>query len=335
MTTGTSETKAYRVWLTNENKLKISRDVIILDDDVDNNNIKIINEEHLLSENEFINNEDNEHEENMIRNYDNNTSINDGFKGFSPASISKSNQNEGIGAMRIMKRGVELRGQAAVLDNLIASTISSRNGRNLMLESWSNFTATTRAANGHISARLTLNEKQVDLITKSFEIASLDGETLFSADREQVVVGATLLKVTGVGGATFHGSLETSLVRSESGLGLRLESSTRALEVRASERVVVESRAGEILTNSLLDLTLQSVEGAVKLDAKIIILKGLTIQIKFTHDDQRQHYQSIPKNRSITNEEKLSVYQLCACANGKLFLARPDGICQADNTICY
>ncbi|XP_044007390.1 zeta-sarcoglycan-like isoform X2 [Aphidius gifuensis] len=243
--------------------------------------------------------------------------------------------SEGIGAMRIMKRGVELRGQAAVLDNLIASTISSRNGRNLMLESWSNFTATTRAANGHISARLTLNEKQVDLITKSFEIASLDGETLFSADREQVVVGATLLKVTGVGGATFHGSLETSLVRSESGLGLRLESSTRALEVRASERVVVESRAGEILTNSLLDLTLQSVEGAVKLDAKIIILKGLTIQIKFTHDDQRQHYQSIPKNRSITNEEKLSVYQLCACANGKLFLARPDGICQADNTICY
>ncbi|KAF7993732.1 hypothetical protein HCN44_010327 [Aphidius gifuensis] len=93
MTTGTSETKAYRVWLTNENKLKISRDVIILDDDVDNNNIKIINEEHLLSENEFINNEDNEHEENMIQNYDNNTSINDGFKGFSPASISKSNQN--------------------------------------------------------------------------------------------------------------------------------------------------------------------------------------------------------------------------------------------------
>ncbi|XP_044014006.1 uncharacterized protein LOC122856399 [Aphidius gifuensis] len=67
MTTGTSETKAYRVWLTNENKLKIK--------------------------NEFINNEDNEHEENMIQNYDNNTSINDGFKGFSPASISKSNQN--------------------------------------------------------------------------------------------------------------------------------------------------------------------------------------------------------------------------------------------------
>ncbi|KAF7993778.1 hypothetical protein HCN44_010385, partial [Aphidius gifuensis] len=186
--------------------------------------------------------------------------------------------SEGIGAMRIMKRGVELRGQAAVLDNLIASTISSRNGRNLMLESWSNFTATTRAANGHISARLTL------ILTVKHYFQQIEN-----------VVGATLLKVTGVGGATFHGSLETSLVRSESGLGLRLESSTRALEVRASERVVVESRAGEILTNSLLDLTLQSVEGAVKLDAKIIILKGLTIQIKFTHDDQRQHYQSIPK----------------------------------------
>ncbi|KAF7992474.1 hypothetical protein HCN44_004818 [Aphidius gifuensis] len=107
MTTGTSETEAYRVWLTNENKLKISRDIIILDVDVDNNNIKIINEEHLLSENEFINNEDNEHEENMIQNYDNNTSINDSFKGFSPASISKSNQNN-FSTLRLNKYGVRL-----------------------------------------------------------------------------------------------------------------------------------------------------------------------------------------------------------------------------------
>lgn len=119
----------------------------------------------------------------------------------------------------------------------------------------------------------------------------------------------------------------------------RLESSTRALEIRASERVIVESRAGEILTNALLDLTLQSIEGAIKLDAKIIILKGLKndnpIEIQLTHDDQRQQqYQSIRRNQSITNKEKLSVYQLCACANGKLFLAKPDGICEADNTIC-
>jgi hypothetical protein len=44
---------------------------------------------------------------------------------------------------------------------------------------------------------------------------------LFSADREQVIVGAEMLRVTGDGGAVFQGSVQTPLVRGESGRGLR------------------------------------------------------------------------------------------------------------------
>lgn len=244
--------------------------------------------------------------------------------------------SEGIGAMRIMRNGIELTGQAVVLDNLIASTITSRQAKNLKLESWSNFSATIRAPEGYISAQLTLSGRRADFVTKSFKITNPHGNLIFSADKDEVIIGATLLKVTSIGGAVFHGSVQTSLVRSESGFGLMLESATRALEIRASERVVVESRAGEILTNSLLDLTLQSIEGAVKLDAKIIILKGLTVDdtVQFTIDDEPQKYPSVRRNRSLTDEKKPSVYQLCTCTNGKMFLAKPDGICRADNTIC-
>lgn len=113
----------------------------------------------------------------------------------------------------------------------------------------------------------------------------------------------------------------------------RLESATRALEIKAPERVVIESRAGGISATSLSHLTLQSIEGSIKFDANSVFLKGLkvgsTIQRHTLKDQQR------PRNsRSSSDDKDTGVYQLCTCANGKLFLARADGICQADKTIC-
>ncbi|XP_063989502.1 zeta-sarcoglycan isoform X1 [Diachasmimorpha longicaudata] len=241
--------------------------------------------------------------------------------------------SEGIGSLKVVPGGVELRGQAAILDALIASSVRSRRGRNLVLESWGNFTASARSHDGRLLARFTLGEDRVDCISKGFRITDPRGGVLFSADREQVVVGASMLKVTGVGGAVFRGSVQTPLVRAESGHGLRLESATRALEIKAPERVVIESRAGDITASSLSHLTLQSIEGAIKFDANSVFLKGLkvagTIQRHNTKEQQR------PRNsRSSSDQRDSSIYQLCTCANGKLFLARPEGICQADKNVC-
>lgn len=54
--------------------------------------------------------------------------------------------------------GIELRGQAAVLDALVASSLRSRRGKNLVLESWSNFTASARSHDGRLLARLTVGK---------------------------------------------------------------------------------------------------------------------------------------------------------------------------------
>ncbi|XP_076236182.1 sarcoglycan delta isoform X2 [Calliopsis andreniformis] len=241
--------------------------------------------------------------------------------------------SEGIGSLKVVPGGIELRGQAAVLDALVASSLRSRRGRNLVLESWSNFTASARSHDGRLLARLTVGEDRVDCVSRGFRITDPKGGILFSADREQVVVGAEVLRVTGDGGAVFQGSVQTPLVRGESGRGLRLESATRSLKISAPQRVVIESWANEISASCLTDLKLQSVHGAIKLDAKTVFMKGLkTASPSQAHSSREQQHSS--RASSHQSQRDTTIYQLCACANGKLFLARSEGTCQADKSIC-
>ncbi|XP_043803133.1 zeta-sarcoglycan isoform X1 [Apis laboriosa] len=248
---------------------------------------------------------------------------------------------EGIGSLKVVPGGIELRGQAAVLDALVASSLRSRRGKNLVLESWNNFTASARSHDGRLLARFTVGEDRVDCVSRGFRITDPQGGILFSVDREQVVVGAEMLKVTGDGGAVFQGSVQTPLVRGESGRGLRLESATRSLKISAPQQVAIESWANEISASCLTDLKLESVHGAIKLEAKTLFMKGLkTASPSQGHSSreqqQQQQQQHSPRTGSSPHQSQrdTTIYQLCACANGKLFLARSEGTCQADKSIC-
>ncbi|GAB1864839.1 SGCZ protein [Camponotus japonicus] len=246
--------------------------------------------------------------------------------------------SEGIGSLKVVPGGIELRGQAAVLDALVASNLRSRRGKNLVLESWSNFTASARSHDGRLLARLTVGEDRVDCVSRGFRITDPRGGVLFSADREQVIVGAEMLRVTGEGGAVFQGSVQTPLVRGESGRGLRLESATRSLKISAPQQVVIESWASEISASCLTDLKLQSIHGAIRLDAKSVYMKGLKtampVQGHSSREQQQQQQQQHSSRSSSTHQRETTIYQLCACASGKLFLAKPEGTCQADKSIC-
>ncbi|KAJ9591020.1 hypothetical protein L9F63_027772, partial [Diploptera punctata] len=52
---------------------------------------------------------------------------------------------------------------------------------------------------------------------RGFRVTDTRGTVLFSADRKEVVVGAEVLRVTGNGGAVFDGTVQTPLVRADSG----------------------------------------------------------------------------------------------------------------------
>lgn len=100
--------------------------------------------------------------------------------------------------------------------------------------------------------------------------------------------------------------------------------------------MVIDSWASEISASCLADLKLQSVHGAIRLDAKSVYMKGLKAATPVQgHSSREQQQQHSGRSSSVHQSQKeTTIYQLCACASGKLFLARPDGSCQADKSIC-
>lgn len=67
---------------------------------------------------------------------------------------------EGMGQLRIVTGGIQLSGQAMVLDALLASSIRSRRGQPITVESSRNFTINTRDEGGRIVNRIFLGESQ-------------------------------------------------------------------------------------------------------------------------------------------------------------------------------
>ncbi|XP_052127999.1 delta-sarcoglycan isoform X2 [Frankliniella occidentalis] len=232
--------------------------------------------------------------------------------------------SEGMGQLRVVRDGLQLNGQAMVMDALIASNIRSRRGQPITIESSRNFTLNVRDEAGAVASQMYLDKNRLECATGGFRVEDSRGRTLFSADKKEVVVGASLLRVTGQGGAVFNSSVQTPAVRADSGSDLRLESPTRRLSVHAPMGVAIESRAGDISASCLTDLKLQSVAGSIRLDAARVMLPGMRMSVAEAGRGQA------PKGRQ-EGRRRDEIYQLCMCGNGKLFLSAAEGLCAADD----
>ncbi|XP_050426502.1 delta-sarcoglycan isoform X2 [Adelges cooleyi] len=234
--------------------------------------------------------------------------------------------SDGMGTIKVVNGGIRLSGHSVVLDRLIASTIRSRVGYPISIESAANISIFARNSQGRLVNSLKLTKDKLECAATSFKVTDTRGEILFSADRSKVIVGAQELKVTGLGGAVFDGSVQTPMVRADSRHDLRLESASRKIELSGPQGVTIESRAGDITASCLMDLKLQSISGAIQIDAAKVFFKGLKT---FSTDPQKD---GKPNLGPTASRDKLpSVYQLCVCGNGKVFMSPPDGQCAADN----
>ncbi|KAG9479798.1 hypothetical protein GDO78_011702, partial [Eleutherodactylus coqui] len=164
----------------------------------------------------------------------------------------------------------------------------------------------------------------VEAQCKRFEVKSNeDGKMLFSADEEEIIIGAERLRVTGTEGAVFGHSVETPHIRAGPSQDLRLESPTRSLTMEAPKGVQISAVAGEFRANCRKELNLQSTDGEIILDAGSIRLANLP-QGSFT-----------PSSSSSVGPRQ-TVYELCVCPNGKLYLspAGASSTCQSSSNIC-
>ncbi|XP_055685232.1 delta-sarcoglycan isoform X2 [Lutzomyia longipalpis] len=238
--------------------------------------------------------------------------------------------SEGMGQLKVVAGGLQLSGQALVLDLLRASTIRSRHGQPIAIESSRNFSINTRDSEGFIENQLFLGHDRVECLASGFRVTDTHGGNLFAVDRDEVAIGANSLRIDGEGGAIFRESIQTPLVRADAGRELRLESPTRSLEMRASQEIFIQSRAGSLDATCLNDLKLHSIAGSIRLDSANILMPNLKTAPPPTG-------QALPSTLSGRQEHQMhnKVYQLCACASGKLFLAAPHSVCAGDeSTVC-
>ncbi|CAL1283121.1 unnamed protein product [Larinioides sclopetarius] len=171
---------------------------------------------------------------------------------------------DGMGNLRVRKDGIRLEGQSVFLKSLYASKIRSRQDQPLRLESARNITINTRNSKGKITSRLNLGDGRLDLLTSQFTIRKSTGDILLKTDGKEVIMAADKMRVTGKGGVTFSGSIQTPVIKSEPSRQLKLESPTRTLRVHAPEGIGIESKTSDISATCLKDFHLQSREGRVR-----------------------------------------------------------------------
>ncbi|XP_055300317.1 delta-sarcoglycan isoform X2 [Sitodiplosis mosellana] len=249
---------------------------------------------------------------------------------------------DGMGQLKIVPGGLQLSGQALFLDVLRASSIRSRHGQPITIESSKNFSINTRDYEGRLDNRLFLGHDKLEILSHHFKVIDTHGAMLFSVNKNEVSIGANALNVEGEGGAVFRESIQTPLIRAEPGKELKLESPTRSLLINAGKDIFIKSGAGNIDASCLNDIRIQS-EGSIRLDSASILMPNLKIvqpagtsssssALPSTYD---HHHQLGQQQQQQPPHHHHKIYQLCACSNGKLFLAMSHSICAGDeSTVC-
>ncbi|XP_048853601.1 delta-sarcoglycan isoform X1 [Brienomyrus brachyistius] len=225
---------------------------------------------------------------------------------------------DGMGNLRITENGLKLEGDSEFLQPLYAKEIQSRPGSPLLLQSSRNITINVLDGKNRMTSQLVAGSAGVQAHGKMFEVKSTAGKLLFSADDQEVVVGAEKLRVLGAEGAVFSNSVETPHVRAEPFKELRLESPTRSLLMEAPKGVQILAEAGDIQATCRSELRLESKDGEITLDAKKIKLPRL------------------PEGKASPMATRQTVYEVCLCPSGKLFLSQAGtgSTCHISNNVC-
>lgn len=229
----------------------------------------------------------------------------------------------GVGPIRIVRGGIHVDGQTWVLDNLVASTITSQTAQPISIHSHRNFTVLVAEPDQPNYSKLFIKRDNLEFSGRALHVNDARGSPVFSASRDEVRIFSDSLAVDGPGGVNVKTAIQVPVVRAPPAFDLHLESLTRRLDLRAPENIFIDSRAGNIQITSHGNIKLDSVVGNIKLNAQNIVINNLK--------------EAVRTDKPNKNIRGMKVYQLCACATGKLFLAAPDAPCVArddDTELC-
>ncbi|CAJ0605104.1 unnamed protein product [Cylicocyclus nassatus] len=220
---------------------------------------------------------------------------------------------DGMGALKIQEDGIRVEGRAQFDKPVTFSHLSTARDEALTIDSFRGIHMQARNATGQVSARMSLTaDGKTQAVCNRFEVFDTDNRLLFFADAQEIGLKLENLRILDDGGSVFEGAIQTAFVRPEPDTPLRLESPTRSVTVDAAQDIELLTAAGEVRINSLLDVTIASKQGDIRLESANIFMEA----------QPRSAGRGTPQ------------LQLCVCHNGRLFVATQGADCRADRNIC-
>jgi len=231
----------------------------------------------------------------------------------------------GLGSLSLVEGGMKVSGDTFIMDGLYASRISSGAGLPLKFLSDGNFSISINGETSFLSSDFQLGPDGLKISAAGFSVTSPSHRRLLSVSRHSTVIGSHRLIATGKGGIVLKEALATRAVRSPAGHHLSLESSTASLSLLGPGGVSVDSIAGGIEISAYHDIKLRARghNSEFKIDAGTIRLPRLTEWKASKH-----------KATPAATQSNQTIYQLCLCRSGRLFVSPAMAHCVADSHVC-
>ncbi|CAL1537951.1 unnamed protein product [Lymnaea stagnalis] len=223
---------------------------------------------------------------------------------------------DGMGQLRIVPKGFELRGEAEFLKTVYVNKLKSESGKSLYFQSNKAVEILSTDKGKKRKSHMILDQENVTVTCDTFRIQDTNGTVNFMLSQDKVLLGSGDVSVQGK--VKFEGSVSTPTVHSPLDSSLEISSENSMVQIRGTGGIDISSALGNITIDAADQIYLST--GTLKFNGKDIYLTGIP-----TVD---------ANSSSTTPAPNVTVFPLCVCENGRTFLGLASGNCTTSFDIC-
>jgi len=243
---------------------------------------------------------------------------------------------QGLGFIETVNNGTRIEGTAFIYDNLFAKQISSSpssSGLNLISDKTVSLSMLETVITENMTEMQSLRARMrvkpnMEMISDSVTITDTMGDEVLAIDADGVRVGKNKLVAHS---ASIDTALQTSQVKSRAGDSLYIHSPTSYLKLEGNQGLDLSATSDNLNIRSLNNIDVNSRRGKVVIKTKSLYLPQ--IPVFNSSDDVDSSRRQYSGGRFSTGHID-SVYQVCVCDNGRVFLVLPSAACVASKEIC-
>jgi len=165
-------------------------------------------------------------------------------------------------------------------------------------------------------------KNNAEIHSKEFSVVSGDGSELLKVSKDGIKLGTTRLAAPT---ASIGDSLQTENIMSPAGKSLSIEAPTSNIDFFGPSGVKLKADGGNISMFGYSDIKLGSSKGQIILNTGKIVLPRVPI---VDTNISANNY------KTYTTTKDISIYQVCVCGSGKVFLAPANRQCDSNTDLC-